>query len=169
MAQYAKDLADLGEFTDDDWAKDPNAKEPECSNDNWHAPKEDEDAEDGNTSVASAIESWCGEVNGHKLKGDDAIEWKTWKVNAVNDFWLNARHWKETPNSECKDEREITKDECVEILTRIKDHCDADNGTDSSNTNGGTFDGKCLKYVSFMIPPSLTSPSDLQLLKLTFS
>ena len=147
MAQYAKDLADLEEFTDDDWAKDPNAKEPECSTNNWHVPKEDEDAKEGTTSVASAIESWCGEMSGHKLK-KDVTEWKNWHVNELNDFWLNARHWKDTPNSECKDEREITKDECVEVLNEIKDFCPAADAPDGPDTRGGMFDGKCLTYVS---------------------
>ena len=139
--------AGLPPFTKDDYEKDPNDKDPVCAKDHWPAPKLDADASKGVTSVTSAIKSWCADMNGKKLKEGYLEEWKKWDVSTLNSYWLAARWWEDSKDDDCKDEREITDDECTEVLTNIMDFCNH-REDDDKNTNGGIFWGTCLEYVS---------------------
>ena len=146
MATFFKDRPKI---TDDSYSTDPPIHDPKCADKRWDAPKDDKDAQTGFPSVTSAINSWCKDANGKKV-GTDDIEWKGWHADDIRGFWLAARHYKDSTDPACQDEGEIVKDECIDTLSAIMDSCDQEKG---DFTYGGTYDGRCLEYVSFAPNP----------------
>ena len=135
----------LKDITDDSYKKDPLDKDPDCKKLGWGAPQGDDDAKKDQTSVKTAIEDWCGEMDGKTLKNDDVL-FKDWPIGFWK-YWLSVRFLKDAKDAACKDERKVTKDECIKTLTDGIEYCDP-----KGDTHGVSLSGKCLDYVSLPHP-----------------
>ena len=138
-------VAGLKPITDASYSSDPLDVDPFCPKLGWGAPQRDDDATNGQTSVTSAMNQWCGSIDGKSVSENSPNDllYQHWPISYY-DFWLSAGYWSKSTDSSCGATRSISKDECIDTLTSAMDFCDPDSGT----THGASLTGKCIQYAS---------------------
>ncbi|KAI5374378.1 hypothetical protein J4E82_006948 [Alternaria postmessia] len=113
----------------------------ECLNHPLDAPKRD-DVASGGTSVESAIQTWCGDNDGHQFSSNsisDNVYWR-WGITQLDvpdrrSFWLRAK-----PHGD-NQQASFVKDECIAALKEGLSKCDPDSDTSHGFTaTVGTID-----------------------------
>jgi hypothetical protein len=135
------------------------------------APKKDR-AASGETSVESAIQTWCSDNDNHQFTSNTIsgnVYWR-WGITQLDvpdrrSFWLRAN-----PNGN-NQQASFVKDECIAALTEGLSKCDPDSDTSHGLTaSTGTIDYSldlsgvtigdsppCYEYPSFPAPEQLTA------------
>ncbi|KAI9682232.1 MAG: hypothetical protein M1817_000286 [Caeruleum heppii] len=140
IGTWGSDFSGLPDITDASYSLDPGSQS--CQRAGWSAPQRDEN---GSPSVTSKIDEWCASQDGKDLtkspKGVDTL-FAMYKVSYYS-FWLSASSWYFAPEgNQCGDTAKISKDECVDTLTKAMQVCDPNSG----QTSGASLFGKCINY-----------------------
>ncbi|KAG9228794.1 hypothetical protein BJ875DRAFT_342240, partial [Amylocarpus encephaloides] len=106
------------------------------------APQRDED---GAPSISSAVNSWCGGIDGDIVKPPPGGVDVTFRMLPYSyyTYWLSAGFRYNSPSeNDCGTEVKIPKDECESMIRAAMAKCDPNSGV----SHGFSVNGKCVQY-----------------------